>query len=156
MELLADLAFTSGRQARAIRLLGAADTLRVTVGTPAGLDARTKREKWLVIARESLGEDTFQQTWEAGQAMPLDAAIAYALEPDEAAHDETDTHALPLSSREVEVLRLLVAGLTNKEIAEALFISPHTVANHVANILNKLGLDSRSAAVAWAVRQGIA
>jgi DNA-binding CsgD family transcriptional regulator/tetratricopeptide (TPR) repeat protein len=60
-----------------------------------------------------------------------------------------------LSNREIEVLRLLVDGRSNKEIADALFISPNTVTNHVANIMNKIGLESRTAVATWAVRQGV-
>jgi DNA-binding CsgD family transcriptional regulator len=60
-----------------------------------------------------------------------------------------------LSARELDVLRLLVDGRTNQEIAQALSISHHTAANHVANIMSKLGLESRTAAAAWAVRHGI-
>ncbi len=57
-----------------------------------------------------------------------------------------------LTAREVEVLHLIVDGRTNQEIAKALFISPHTVANHVAHIMNKLGVESRTAAAIWAVQ----
>jgi DNA-binding CsgD family transcriptional regulator len=63
---------------------------------------------------------------------------------------------LGLTPREGEVLRLLVRGLTDREIAAALFISPRTVGGHVANLLAKLGLDSRTAAAAYAVRHGLA
>ena len=55
----------------------------------------------------------------------------------------------PLSSREREVLEHLAAGDTNKHIARALDISPHTVKRHVANILDKLALASRGQAAAW-------
>ena len=55
-----------------------------------------------------------------------------------------------LTSREVEVLRLLATGVTNKEIAVGLFISEKTVATHVGSILRKLGVRSRSAATAYA------
>ena len=61
----------------------------------------------------------------------------------------------PLSSREVEVLRLVADGLTNQEIAERLFLSDHTVHRHLANILNKLSVGSRAAAVARATREGL-
>jgi DNA-binding CsgD family transcriptional regulator len=60
-----------------------------------------------------------------------------------------------LSPRELDVLRLLVDGRSNQEIAAALFISPHTAAHHVTSILNKLGLESRAAAAAWAVRHDL-
>jgi DNA-binding CsgD family transcriptional regulator len=60
-----------------------------------------------------------------------------------------------LSQREREVARLLVEGKSNLEIAEALSISHHTAGNHVAHILRKLELESRTAVAAWAVRHGI-
>jgi DNA-binding CsgD family transcriptional regulator len=55
-----------------------------------------------------------------------------------------------LSQRELQVLRLLAAGKTNREVAEALFISDKTVARHVSNIFDKLGVSSRTGASAWA------
>ncbi|MDQ3653714.1 MAG: response regulator transcription factor [Chloroflexota bacterium] len=57
-----------------------------------------------------------------------------------------------MSPREREVLQLMAQGKTNQEIAEALFISSRTAANHVSNILAKLDLGSRTAAVAYAIR----
>jgi len=68
------------------------------------------------------------------------------------AHPEADD---PLSVREKEVLRLVADGHTNKEIAEALFISEHTARNHVAHILSKLGLSRRAGAAAYAARLGL-
>jgi DNA-binding CsgD family transcriptional regulator/tetratricopeptide (TPR) repeat protein len=58
-----------------------------------------------------------------------------------------------LSDRETQVLRLLAAGKTNRAIAEELFISERTVARHVSNIFDKLGVSSRSAATAWAYQR---
>jgi DNA-binding NarL/FixJ family response regulator len=63
--------------------------------------------------------------------------------------------ANPLTRREVEVLRLVADGLTNQDIAARLFLSDHTVHRHLANILNKLSVGSRTAAVARAVRGGL-
>jgi DNA-binding NarL/FixJ family response regulator len=61
-----------------------------------------------------------------------------------------------LSGREREVLRLLALGLPNDGIADTLFISKRTVQNHVSNIYAKLGLGSRTEAVLYAIRHGIA
>jgi DNA-binding NarL/FixJ family response regulator len=93
--------------------------------------------------------------------MSLDEVITYALgglqpkvgETTESVHQPRATDLL--STREMDVLRLIVDGRSNQEIGEALFISPHTVANHVASIFNKLGVDSRTAAATHAVRSGI-
>jgi pimeloyl-ACP methyl ester carboxylesterase/DNA-binding CsgD family transcriptional regulator len=60
----------------------------------------------------------------------------------------------PLSRREAEVLRLVAAGLSNREIASSLVLSEHTVHRHVANILRKLTQSSRAAAAAHATRVG--
>ena len=68
-------------------------------------------------------------------------------------------HATPapsvLSGREREVLTLLAAGKTNREIAEALVISPHTAGRHVENIFAKLGVSTRAAATARAYEDGL-
>jgi DNA-binding CsgD family transcriptional regulator len=60
-----------------------------------------------------------------------------------------------LSQREVEVLRLLAAGKSNRDIAEALYISLNTVATHVRSILTKTGTANRTEAAAYALRHGL-
>jgi len=60
-----------------------------------------------------------------------------------------------LSLREAEVLRLVVQGFSNREIAEALVISERTVANHLASIFNKARVENRAAATAFAIRHGL-
>ena len=60
-----------------------------------------------------------------------------------------------LTGRELEVLSMVAEGMTSKEIAEDLYISENTVRNHVRNILDKLGLNSRFEAVNWAYREGL-
>ena len=60
-----------------------------------------------------------------------------------------------LTTRELDVLRLLGAGKANKEIAAELSISERTARTHVSNILSKLGLTSRTQAALWAVREGL-
>ncbi len=60
-----------------------------------------------------------------------------------------------LTGREIEVLQLVAAGNTSREIGHMLFISENTVKNHIRNILDKLGLHSRNEAVLYAVREGL-
>jgi DNA-binding NarL/FixJ family response regulator len=66
-------------------------------------------------------------------------------------HDPADE----LTDRELQVLRLVGAGRANKEIAAELQISERTARTHVSNILGKLGLNSRTQAALWAVREGL-
>jgi two-component system, NarL family, response regulator LiaR len=60
-----------------------------------------------------------------------------------------------LSERELEVLKLLARGKPNAEIARELFLSPHTVRNHISNILAKLQIANRTEATAYAIRSGL-
>ncbi|MFY9586479.1 MAG: response regulator transcription factor, partial [Actinomycetota bacterium] len=60
-----------------------------------------------------------------------------------------------LTQREVEVLQLVARGMSNKAVAERLFISPKTVGNHVEHIYTKIGASSRAAASLFAVQNGL-
>jgi DNA-binding NarL/FixJ family response regulator len=82
----------------------------------------------------------------------LDLARSLAMAPVPSPED------LPagLTAREIDVLRLLAEGHSNRAIGDRLFVSDRTVENHVRHILDKLHLDSRTAAAAWAVRHDLA
>ena len=126
-------------------------------------------EQMLAPFHAALPEPAFSNEWKAGTRLsPAEVkAIAERLAN---AHDReaitrhdpgprrdpSSRAASPLSPREDEVVRLLVAGYTNRQIAEALFISVRTAERHVLNIMGKLEVDSRTGIVAWAVREGIA
>jgi RNA polymerase sigma factor (sigma-70 family) len=90
-----------------------------------------------------------------------DDAVGFAPGPepawtDPARLDTVGAHRgpTPLTSRECEIVRLIVRGLSNREIADELVISPATAARHVANILAKLGFSSRTQIASWAARHG--
>jgi DNA-binding CsgD family transcriptional regulator len=72
-----------------------------------------------------------------------------------AREDGRATAGEDLTPRELDVLRLVASGLSDAEIAGRLFLSPHTVHRHVANVRTKLRLPSRAAAVAHATRAGL-
>jgi DNA-binding NarL/FixJ family response regulator len=86
--------------------------------------------------------------------LPLDPAIARGL-ASSLRHEPRDRAESELTIRELEIVRLLGAGKSNKEIAAKLQISERTARTHVSNILGKLGLTSRTQAALWAVRQGL-
>lgn len=79
-----------------------------------------------------------------------------------AGHDETATrasrrprHPGGLSGREVEVLRLAARGLTTREIAESLYISPKTADHHIQHVYTKIGVSTRAAAALWAMQHDV-
>ena len=80
-------------------------------------------------------------------------AIEYALGGDHAPAEHVD--AGPLSRREQEVVAMVAAGMTNREIAERLFIAERTAEGHVERIRNKLGFRSRTEVATWAVEHGL-
>jgi ATP/maltotriose-dependent transcriptional regulator MalT len=100
--------------------------------------------------RSALDEAAFDTAWAEGRAMSFERAIEYALE-ELTTHDQSRAPA-GLTKRELEVLRLVARGMSNQQIATTLVLSEHTVHRHVANVLGKLGVSSRAAAVAEAAR----
>jgi DNA-binding NarL/FixJ family response regulator len=80
--------------------------------------------------------------------MPLDEAIAFAFEATAPAPPST---RITLTTRELDVLRLVATGMTDAEVAERLFLSRRTVSSHLTSIYSKLGVSSRAAATRFAV-----
>jgi DNA-binding CsgD family transcriptional regulator len=97
-----------------------------------------------------------------GFVLPSSAVIAEALTiaapvvlPGGQSGTTDPATAAGLTAREAEVLRLLAEGRTDREIGDALSISPRTVGVHVTNLLAKLGVETRTGAVALALRRGL-
>jgi DNA-binding CsgD family transcriptional regulator len=161
-EALGRVALEAGAADQGASLFGAAARLRGELALPVPAPARPAHEAAIARMRTVLGEGRFTEAWEAGGARGLEEVIAaaeawaadFASAPAAAPANRTD--AAGLSPREREVLRLLAAGTSDREIAEALSISYRTVTNHVASILAKLDVSSRAAAAALAVRRGLA
>lgn len=136
-----------------VRWVSAARVEREGVGAlPAPLDGR-QIERTLRRARAKLSRAASAREWQEGALLGLGVAVAEALEwrPTPAPVRAT----AGLTRREQEVLRLMAAGHSNREIARALEVSEKTVARHGENLFNKLGVNSRAAATALAVREGL-
>ena len=147
---------------RVARLLGAGDKMREATGGGLSYGAQESFDELLAIAWTELGEADFRAAWEAGRALTVDLAmdeadaLLAAAEQSSAPRHQDDVAMLHgLTPRELQVLRLVVAGQSDREIAETLFISRRTAEGHVAGILAKLDVRSRAAAVAAALGSGI-
>jgi non-specific serine/threonine protein kinase len=153
-----------GNARRAALLLGAAQKRREDADYP--MPERVLGSFGRVVAgvHASLDPAGFTETWLAGRALSFDAAVteAYRVDPGErGAAARPDARApdpgapFGLTAREIDVLRLVVEGRSDREIGEALFISTRTAQTHVANLFTKLGVSARAEAAAVAVRRGL-
>ena len=100
---------------------------------------------------------TQRSTAESTYASPVDASQTRHHDVQATQSERASSHQRigSLSEREAQVLRLLAAGKTNRAIADELFISEKTVARHVSNIFDKLGVSSRTGATAWAFQHNL-
>jgi len=154
------LAASSGQHATAARLFGAAEAARETMGLKLQEPEQSTDARAVEAARTGLSREMFAACWSAGRALDLEQAVADAMATHSEAptRDDAKTEARglkTLTARELEVLRLLVLGRTDREISTALFVSPRTAQGHVAKIFAKLEVNTRTAAVTTAMAAGI-
>ena len=153
LESAAFLAFGSGDAERAVRLLGAADTVLGTIGVPLMARLRTRHDCVLDEARDALGESRFTAAWEDGKRLPLGATVDLV----KAARTRVEAKMSDgLTTRELEVLALVAEGRTDAEVAETLVLSTRTVNAHLRSIYRKLEVHTRSAATRYAIEHGLA
>jgi DNA-binding CsgD family transcriptional regulator/tetratricopeptide (TPR) repeat protein len=155
----AQLVTRQGNDSAAARWYGAAEGVMAALGMELPAGRRAGHERAVAALRERLGETAFAAAWEEGRADPGRlVAITLVAREVEASHSPDvggRGGTSEFTSRQREVLRLMVLGRTDREIANALFISRTTASKHVAAILAKIEVDSRTAAVAIAVRDGL-
>jgi predicted ATPase/DNA-binding CsgD family transcriptional regulator len=165
---------------RALYLAGAATALREAIGVPPTPAQKSRLQQQLQPAYQALSAKSARATLAAGRALALQQAVELALatpaalSPEMSAGGDNNharlaaqrqTHAngaasapfepAGLTSREVEVLRLVAGGLTNAQVAQELVISPRTVDTHLVSIYSKLGVKTRSAAARYAMKHNL-
>ena len=182
LEAVARCAAMRGHISGAVRLLGGGASMFGAVGAtpPPGRDPAAVAAS----LEPRLSPAAFAQAWDTGQALnPAEAATeALALAailaeegrveaspdalsgsmaaldgppPGPAVQVSSPVTSLGLTPREAEALRLLAKGMSDREIAETLSISERTAGNHVQHAMQKIGVDSRTAAAVFAVRHGL-
>jgi predicted ATPase/DNA-binding CsgD family transcriptional regulator len=147
-----------GQHKLAAQLLGAAEVLWDSIANSLATllpDLACDHDKAVAAAHAALGDQAYAAAFRRGKQMPLAEALA---------DDENTRRSIrssqpdpggagSLTSREKEVAGLLAQGLSNKAIAKSLIIAQRTAETHVANVLVKLGLTSRSQVAAWVAEQ---
>ena len=147
-----------------VQLLSTAQALRAQLGTPLRPADQPTFERALAAARRKLGDDTFAIVWSNAQEKPIEQILNTLVEElklpeDLSAPRQTvsagEALSEPLSEREFEVLRLIADGRSNREIADQLFLSVATVKWYLTHIYSKLGVESRTSAIARARQLGL-
>lgn len=153
----AALAVADQAPAAGARLLAAAEALGGRQVTSEWAATRLEYEHYLQRARANLGEASFLEEQGVGQGLSLHEAVAFALETaDKGAAAAGARRKLDeLTPRQLEVAILVAQTKSNDEIAEELVVSKRTVETHVSHILGKLGFESRTQIVRWALESGL-
>ncbi|WP_016881887.1 MULTISPECIES: protein kinase domain-containing protein [unclassified Rhodococcus (in: high G+C Gram-positive bacteria)] len=157
LQALAWLAAEEHNMERAVVLMGAADECIRSVGSSTVLvpGMSVYQDECERRTREAMSEQAFAAARRKGAALGFDAAVAYAL-GEQVSPSPTSAGPSPTpTKREREVAALIAEGLTNKEIAARLVISPRTAQGHVEHLLTKLGFNSRAQIAAWVVESQV-
>jgi len=168
-DLLAEIATAQGKYVAAIELLAGSDTLRRALGSAPKPVKQAQLARINQVLKRNVNDSLYRHHWLVGADLDL---VALSRRISIVARDiigpkqiqplltePTDATPAPshsLTTRELQVLRLLTQGLSTREISEALYISPRTATTHINNIFGKLEVSSRAAAVAYAMRSGLA
>lgn len=141
---------------RAVVLMGAAEQLSRSVGSPTVIlpGLLVYQDEWERTTRSMLSDDAFTAAHRQGGALGVDAVVAYALGEQilPPPISGADAAGEP-TRREREVAELIATGMTNKEIAAHLGITPRTTQGHIHRLMSKLGFTSRAQVSAWVVAE---
>lgn len=144
---LAETALLRGHTARAVRVLSAAEALSERIGFSRYAGVRDAHDEVVDTARSALGESEFAFAWAEGRALSWQSAIDEGVALAEDRPTARASAVATLTKRERDVLALLDHDLSDRQIADRLFISVRTAEHHVARILAKLGVRTRAEAI---------
>jgi predicted ATPase/DNA-binding CsgD family transcriptional regulator len=152
LETLASMAADRGSHERAAILLGLAQRVRDSSSLTLIELHRQQHERTVLIIVRGIGQKSFDAAYARGRAMTIDEGVAFAVADKPAPKPAPRVKSAPdtaLTPRQLEIARLIADDLTNRQIADRLFLSERTVETHITNILNKLGLNSRVQLSRW-------
>ncbi len=151
LTVTAGIAARDGHHRRAARLFGFATSMWAAIGvSPARYAAFTgpiNHDTATVV--DALGTDTTTAEFTDGRAMPPQTAIQLALADEPAGISRRTPARTPLTKREIQVAELVAHGLTNRQIADTLHITPRTAGAHLDHIMTKLAVNNRVQIAAW-------
>jgi non-specific serine/threonine protein kinase len=159
---LAVVATRSGVPEQGARLFGAAEAIGEALGVGFHFPERVQYDDARAMARAALGDARFETAFAAGRSLELDVAAAEGRKAADllmaipVPRPTAATARFGLTAREQQVLALLVAGHSDREIADILGISRRTVSAHLTALFGKLAVDNRTTAVRRALRLGLA
>ena len=152
LETLGSMAAERGTHERAAIFLGLAQRVCDLNSVTLVELHRQQHERSVSLIIRGIGQKGFDVAFARGRAMTIDEGIAFAVEDRPApklAPSVKPPSDLQLTPRQLEIARLIAGDLTNRQIADRLFLSERTVETHITNILNKLGLNSRVQLSRW-------
>ncbi len=144
---LAVIAAALGHLDLAARLFGTAAGWRETYQQESSFPMPNDFQKSAASVRRRLGERVWFEAYEAGRKLNSEQAMRLAEEAVATLEEELQRRSLGLTAREIDVLNLVADGLSNAEIADRLVLSERTVHAHLRSIFDKLGVNTRTAAV---------
>jgi predicted ATPase/DNA-binding NarL/FixJ family response regulator len=152
LEALATLAARRDSQVEAVRLVAACDSARERMGNPRPAIEQADHDAVFATVRAALSDEAWATAWAEGAELDLDGVLSYATRA-RGARDRPATGWASLTPSEREVVRLVVDGLSNPEIASRLFVSRATVKTHLSHVYAKVGVANRTELAALATEQ---